>query len=588
MIIWASNPLGYNLKSRRALIILLRFCEQEENLMGRQIEPKYKDRLVQMMECDRETFHFYYSVADKVFFQISGDLFPEISGDPLDYLSDSGLIDEQSQPVFAVFCAKIQESIFGGSDKNYAATDISIKLPGSEELRMCHLYALFLRDENNKVTDIHYDLRPFSPIENFNRDVLRMFSSDKNPKLFSERCTRVIKENPDKEIAFIQFDVERFKLINETYGVEVGDELLQFFNDSLALVCTEEQPFCRLTADVYMIVTTFENKASLLKFITKIESMLCGYHGMEYRLVFGVCIVDDRTCHSRRHGDNASLARQLIKGNALQNIGFYSSDMKTELQKKKSIEDDMQKALLNNEFMMFLQPKHSISTGKIIGAEALARWNHPTKGMVSPAEFIPVFEQNGFIIKLDTFIWEEACKRIRKWINSGITPVPISVNISREYVHTFDVTAMLLKLVKKHDIPISLLELEITESIDNIGVEGIVRKLKNSGFKMLMDDFGSGYSSLNMLKNTPFDVLKIDKSFLDEFMDTDRGRKIIEHTISMSQDIGLDIIAEGVETNEQAQFLSQCGCDAAQGFFYSKPIPADEFDKRLLEINDKR
>lgn len=555
--------------------------------MDRQIAPECKEKLVEMMECDIETYHFYYSVADKSFFQISGELFPEISGDPLDYLSESGLIEEQSQPVFAVFCSRIQESIIKGSDENSASTDISIRLPGSDEFKMCHLHALFLRGENNRVTDIHYNLRPFTQIECFNRDVLRMFSSDKNPKLYAERCARVIRENPDKEIAFIQFDVERFKLINETYGVEVGDELLQFFNDSLAIICTEKQPFCRLTADVYMIVTTFDNKVGLLKFINKIESMLCGYHGMEYRLVFGVCIVEDRTCHTRRHGDNASLARQLIKGNALQNVGFYSSDMKTSLQKKKSIEDDMQKALLNNEFMMFLQPKHSISTGKIIGAEALARWKHPTRGMVSPAEFIPVFEENGFIIKLDTFIWEEACKRIRKWIDCGISPVPVSVNISREYVHTFDVTSMLLKLVEKHDIPISLLELEITESADSIGVEEIVRKLKSSGFKMLMDDFGSGYSSLNMLKNTPFDVLKIDKSFLDEFMDTDRGRKIIEHTISMSQDIGLDIIAEGVETNEQAQFLSQCGCDAAQGFFYSKPIPADEFDKRLLEINGK-
>lgn len=555
--------------------------------MNRQIDPKYKENLVKMMECDNETFHFYYSVTDSTFFQISGNLFPEISGDPLDYLAESGLIEEQSQPVFAVFCSKVQESIIKGSDENCASTDISIRLPGSDEYQMCHLYALFLRGENNRVTDIHYDLRPFSQIERFNRDVLRMFSSDKNPKLYAERCARVIRENPDKEIAFIQFDVERFKLINETYGVEVGDELLQFFNDSLAIICTEKQPFCRLTADVYMVVTTFENKVGLLKFINKIESMLCGYHGMEYRLVFGVCIVEDRSAHTRRHGDNASLARQLIKGNALQNIGFYSSNMKTSLQKKKSIEDDMQKALLNNEFMMFLQPKHSISTGKIIGAEALARWKHPTRGMVSPAEFIPVFEENGFIIKLDTFIWEEACKRIRKWMDSGISPVPVSVNISREYVHTFDVTSMLLKLVEKHDIPISLLELEITESADSIGVEDIVRKLKDSGFKMLMDDFGTGYSSLNMLKNTPFDVLKIDKSFLDEFMDTDRGRKIIEHTISMSQDIGLDIIAEGVETNEQAQFLSQCGCDAAQGFFYSKPIPADEFDKRLLEINGR-
>ena len=261
--------------------------------------------------------------------------------------------------------------------------------------------------------------------------------------------------------------------------------------------------------------------------------------------------------------------------------------MKTELQKKPSIEDDMHKALLNNEFVMFLQPKHSIKTGRIIGAEALARWNHPTKGMVSPGDFIPVFEQNGFIIKLDEFIWEQACRQIRDWIDAGIEPVPISVNISREYIHTIDVTSTLLKLVEKYDIPISLLELEITESFDSNGVEEIVKRMKKAGFKMLMDDFGSGYSSLNMLKSTPFDVLKIDKSFLDEFMESSRGRKIIEHTISMSQDIGLDIIAEGVETLEQAKFLSECGCDAAQGFYYSKPIPAPDFNKRLIEINGK-
>ncbi len=553
--------------------------------MHKPIDDKYKDRLVQMIECDKDTFHFYYSVTDNAFFQLSGDLFPEITGDPLDYLGESGLINEQSQAVFAVFCAKIQDCIINGTDQNCASTDISVKLPNYDDFKMCHLDALFLRDDNGKITDIHYDLRPYTQIEDFNRSVLKMFSSDKNPKLFSERCMRLIKENPDKNIAFIQFDVERFKLINETYGVEMGDELLQFFNDSLALVCSEKQPFCRLTADVFMVVTTFENKVGLLKFIRKIESMLCGFNGMEYRLVFGVCVVEDRNCHSRRHGDNASLARQLIKGNALQNIGFYSSDMKSDLQKKQSIEDDMQKALLNNEFVMYLQPKHSIRTGRVIGAEALARWKHPKKGMISPAEFIPVFEQNGFIIKLDTFIWEDACRRIRKWIDNGITPVPISVNISREYIRTFDVTTMLLKLVEKHNIPISLLELEITESLDSIGVQDIVKKMKNAGFKMLMDDFGSGYSSLNMLKSTPFDVLKIDKSFLDEFMESDRGRKIIEHTISMSRDIGLDIIAEGVETSEQAKFLSDCGCDSAQGFFYSKPIPADEFDERLIRIN---
>lgn len=547
-----------------------------------------KNCLAQMLADDRETVHIFYSAADNSCIQLGGEIFPGMKGDPLDFLAKSGLVEEQSLAVLSVFASKIKDGITNGTDENSASTVILMKLPGSPEpdkFSSCHLFALFLRGEDGRVTDIHYNIRGFTPIEEFNRDVLKMFSSDKNPKLYSARCAKVISDNPDKEIAFIQFDVERFKLINETYGVETGDELLQFINDSLALICNNEQPFCRLTADVFMIVTVFETKETLIDFIRMVESNLSGYHGLEYRLVFGVCVVEDRTVHTRRHGDNASLVRQLIKGNALQNIGFFESNMKARLKAKKSIEDDMHKALSNNEFVMFLQPKHSIRTGRIIGAEALARWFHPTKGIVSPADFIPVFEENGFIIKLDSFIWEEACKRIRSWIDAGIEPVPVSVNISREYIHSFDVKGKLLELVAKYNIPVPLLELEITESLDSAGIEQIVKDLKASGFKMLMDDFGTGYSSLNMLKSTPFDVLKIDKSFLDEFMESNRGRKIIEHTILMSQDIGLDIIAEGVETSDQARFLSECGCDSAQGFYYSKPIPADEFDKKLIEIN---
>ena len=381
------------------------------------------------------------------------------------------------------------------------------------------------------------------------------------------------------------FDVERFKLINEKYGVEAGDELLEFLYGTLGLICSEEQPFARLNADVFMVVTTFSSDSDLLDFIHRIESMLTGFQNMEYRLIFGVAIVEDRSLHIRRHGDNAALARQSIKGNALNNIGFFNGRMKSELHKKQSIEDDMMNALLDGQFVMYLQPKFSISTKRIIGAEALARWIHPEKGMISPADFVPVFEENGFILKLDQIIWESACRKIREWIDKGIEPVPISVNISREYIHTFDVVGEMLHLVNKYDIPIKLLELEITETTDSEGVSDVVQKMKDAGFTMLMDDFGSGYSSLNMLQKTQFDVLKIDRGFLSEFMESSRGRKIISPTISMSRDIGLDIIAEGVETPEQASFLSDCGCDSAQGFYYSKPITQEEFDKMLVEVN---
>lgn len=419
----------------------------------------------------------------------------------------------------------------------------------------------------------------------FDRNILTTFSSDKDPQIFGKEVGDMMARHPDDEIAFIQFDIERFKMINENYGVEAGDELLAFIKDSLSMICNEDQPFCRLTADVFMMVTAYSSDEELLDLIHRLESMLTGFKGMEYRLIFGVAIAEDRTLHTRRHGDNATIARQSIKGNALNNIGFFNGRMRTELKKKQTIEDDMKSALLGNQFVMFLQPKFSISTGRIIGAEALARWIHPEKGMISPAEFVPVFEQNGFILKLDQFIWESACKKIRDWIDRGIQPVPISVNISREYVRTFDVVGWLTKLIQKYDIPIKYLELEITESVDAEGVVDVVKNMKSAGFTMLMDDFGSGYSSLNMLKTTQFDVLKIDRAFLSEFMESSRGRKIISHTISMSQDIGLDIIAEGVETQEQAQFLSHCGCDAAQGFYYSKPVTQEEFDRKLLAVN---
>ena len=541
-------------------------------------------KLMQMMKQNICGSRFLWCVSENAVYEMGDPLFPKDVTDPLDFMRENAMIEQSFEPAFDVFCARIEEGIVGGSEQPQLEglnIDISMRLSDSEPYRMCHIYTMFLHDGEGRITDIYAEIMPFSTKERLDREIVEQFSSDKNPKLYTRQLREMIDNNPDKNIAFIQFDVERFKVINDTYGVEKGDALLRFLSDSLGVICTSEQPFCRLTADVFMVVTAFDTKDTLVEFIHRLESMLCGYDGMDYRLVFGVSIVDDRKAHTRRFGDNAGIARQSVKGNALNNIGFYHGEMRDELKKQQSIEKSMENALLNGEFVMYLQPKYSISTGRIIGAEALTRWIKPKQGMVSPAEFIPVFEKNGFIVKLDHYIWEQACKKLRQWIDEGVEPVPISVNISREYIVDSGVTEKLTALVEKYKIPPRLLELEITESVDTEGIEAVVREMKNAGFTMLMDDFGSGYSSLNMLKTTQFDVLKIDREFLSEFIESERGRKIISHTISMSKDIGLDIIAEGVETGEQAQFLSHCGCDAAQGFFYSKPITPSDFDSRL-------
>ncbi|MBQ8349465.1 MAG: GGDEF domain-containing protein [Ruminococcus sp.] len=545
--------------------------------------------LVDTIAAEKDSVNFFWNCRNGRVFQLCGNLFPEDISDPFAYLSSSKFVKETSLAAFRMFCTRINNFIENGTEESLVSADFSMRFSEDENYRMCHITVVILKDSDNKAVSFYVTMRFFREKQIAERRILDNFTSDKSPEIFANHIKRMMDSNPEREIAFIQFDVERFKLINDAYGEKSGDRLLKYLKDSLTVICSDEQPFARLTADVFMIVIPFDEEIEIIDFIHKLEQNIGRiYEGIEFRLVFGVCIVEDRTAQTRTHGDNATLARQSVKGNALNNIGFYNGKLKNDLYHQHYIEDDMKSAMLNNEFVMFLQPKYNISTGKIIGAEALTRWIHPYKGLIPPAQFIPIFEKNGFILNLDQLIWEKACKTIRFWIDNGVEPVPISVNISREYLNTFDVVGKFNELVERYNIPIRFLEAEITESYDADNTSDVVRKMKNCGFTMLMDDFGSGFSSLNMLKTTPFDVLKIDRGFLSEFMESERGRKIIAHTISMSRDIGLDIIAEGVETGAQAQFLQNCGCDVAQGFYYSKPIPVEEFNRQLHEQTAER
>lgn len=545
--------------------------------------------LIDTIAADKDSVHFFWNCREGRVVQLCGNVIPEGVDDPFAYLNDKKYVKETSLAAFGMFCAKIKSFIGKGTEESRVIADFSMRFSEEENYRLCQVIVILLKDCDSRVVSAYVSMRFYSEKQIAEKLILDGFTSDKDPGIFARRIKRMMDSNPEREIAFIQFDVERFKLINDAYGEKAGDRLLKYLKDSLSVICSDEQPFARLTADVFMIVIPFDEESEIIDFIHNLEDNIGrSYEGIEFRLVFGVCIVEDRTVPTRTSGDSATLARQSIKGNALNNIGFYNGKLKNDLYHQHYIEDDMTSAMLNNEFVMFLQPKYNISSGEIIGAEALARWIHPYKGLIPPNQFIPIFEKNGFILKLDQLMWEKACQKIRLWIDEGMTPVPISVNISREYLNTFDVVGKFNELVDKYHIPIQLLEAEITESYDSDSTSDVVRKMKECGFTMLMDDFGSGFSSLNMLKTTPFDVLKIDRIFLSEFMESERGRKIIAHTISMSRDIGLNIIAEGVETGAQAQFLKSCGCDIAQGFYYMKPVPVEEFDKKLKEKASRR
>ena len=386
-------------------------------------------------------------------------------------------------------------------------------------------------------------------------------------------------------IAFIQFDIRKFKIINDSYGEKFGDQILDFIIHQLADICHKNQYFFNLRSDVFMVVTEYDTEESLLEFIHQLDERISSFKDVKLHMSYGVYTVEDKNMELRQMEDRAAMARKTAKNNILTNILFYKEQFKDTLYNRKFIEENMQTAITDNQFLMYLQPKYSIAKNEIIGAEALVRWRHPERGMIFPDQFIPIIEENGFIRKVDYYIWEKACRFIKKCETAGIKPCPISVNVSRVHLRDNECIQVLSDMIARNESPKNLLELEITESVDNQQVSMKAFQLKDAGFTLLMDDFGSGYSSLNILLETPFDVIKLDKKFMENMMVSGKGRLILEQVVSMANKLDLGLLAEGVETKEQVDLLQNIGCDQVQGYYYAKPMPEDEFYALLEKQN---
>ena len=391
-----------------------------------------------------------------------------------------------------------------------------------------------------------------------------------------------------ERIAFIQFDIQKFKIVNDLYGEKFGDEVLDFIERQLEKCCNERQFFINLRSDVFMVVTEYKNERELQAFIRELDSQTRLFKSVKLQMSFGVYTVEDREMELRQMEDRAAMARKAAKKNILRNILFYREQFKESLYNRKFIEENMQAAISERQFCIYLQPKYSITKNEIIGAEALVRWLHPERGMIFPDQFIPVIEENGFIKRLDYYIWEEACRFIKRCEAAGINNCPVSVNVSRIHLRDNECIGILSDMIKEYSIPKKLLELEITETADDQQISMKALQLKEEGFTLLMDDFGSGYSSLNILLETPFDVIKLDRKFMINMMLSGKGRLILEQVITMADKLQLGVLAEGVETKEQVELLQNIGCDQVQGYYYAKPMPEDEFYNLLLNTGEEQ
>ena len=408
-----------------------------------------------------------------------------------------------------------------------------------------------------------------------------------NSEAFYRKATEIIHLNEETLYAVLSIDIEKFRLINDKFGIEIGNRCLAYMGKCIRELMPKNGLAKRYQGDTFTVLMEYHSEQDILNFINSLTGRMRDNDNLPQgvSIVFGIYKVTDKTLPIRLMCDRARTVKRQAKGSIFTNYAVYDDVIRLKMREQAEIEEEMEMALHHHEFVMYLQPQIDVKTGKLAGAEALVRWEHPIKGTMVPAQFLPLFESNGFITRLDRFMWEEACKYLADLKKRDIQ-IPISVNVSRAHVSESDLATILTELVKRYGITSDKLELEITENlfVDDVDeLFGQMDQLKKCGFRIQMDDFGSGYSSLNMLRKAPVDTLKIDRFFLDEIMSTSRGKIIVEASVKMAKELGLMVIAEGVETEEQLIFLRDAGCDIAQGYYYSKPVNVEEFETFMSE-----
>lgn len=399
---------------------------------------------------------------------------------------------------------------------------------------------------------------------------------------FYKNAQKLIKEHTDTEYCLILSDIKSFKLINEIYGENIADKILIDEVNIIRQKMKGNSVLGRLNGDIIAMVIPKEY-LSEKEFSDMIKLLSDRYSNKNFRLhiYLGVYYIKDVNETIRQMVDKVSLVIMKSKGNMSNYILYYDENSYRNDIFKQQLIGEFETALNENQFCMYLQPQTD-KDGNMLGAEALIRWNHPNMGLIMPGEFIECFEDAGLIYRLDNYIWEEAAKQLKIWKDSGYNYY-ISVNISAKDFYHIDVYQTFKNLVSKYGIDTDKLHIEITEtalSEDKQAAHKTIERLHDEGFIIEIDDFGSGYSSFNFLKDVCADVIKIDRVFLKKSSHEERGEQILRSIISLSHDIGMDVITEGVENVDQLSMLAKMNCDWFQGYYFSKPIAVGDFEEK--------
>ena len=402
-------------------------------------------------------------------------------------------------------------------------------------------------------------------------------------------------QNRQPSFVLLYSDICQFKFINDNFGFATGDQVLQASGKILQEIL-EEDEFCgRISSDHFALLLKYNCwkhlEERMQNFVEKLNCWRRTNTDIPYKIdfVFGVCLIEQSAATDLHQKlDLANYSRRYAKDTPGSFIVLYDEKMREQALLAQQLESHLEQALQGNEFSVYYQPKVSMQDGSIIGSEALIRWNHPEKGFLMPGVFIPIFEKNGMVKKIDLWLFEEVCKTMHTWAEKGYPLFPVSCNFSRLHFQQSDFPARIHAIADRWNVPHHLLELEITESVlleESTAIADVFQLLKEMQFKIAIDDFGSGYSSLGQLQQLTADVLKLDRSFVSHGVTGIREKIVVGNVIHMAGELGMQVICEGVETQAQSITLQEIGCKYSQGFYFYRPMQLENYEKLLIASN---
>ncbi len=410
-----------------------------------------------------------------------------------------------------------------------------------------------------------------------------------NRETFYRKTASLLQKNQDTAYNILFFDISCFKVINDMFHLDTGNLVLKTAAIYFQVLAGETGTCGRIESDHFALCLPV-SQADMDSIMEGLDSTIQSL-GISHNIAFyaGIYPVDNAFLPVDQMCDRANMALNNVKGSYLTRYSYYDKSMRDRMFEEQMIVRDMEFSLLERQFCVYLQPVCNLKADRIVAAEALVRWQHPTHGMIPPDRFISVFERNGFISRLDCFVWTEVCRFLQAQKQQTGSVIPVSVNVSRLHFYDPDMLDFLLGLLRTYALEPGMLRLEVDESAytDNPHqMARCVRELRANGFVVLLDDFGSGYSSLNMLKDLPVDGIKLDRSFVREVGQSARAGMIMESIVAMVKKLAMGIVVEGVETKDQLAYLASIGCEDMQGYYFSRPLPEKEFAEFLIRKQD--